>query len=404
MAETFTEKLKLSKRDTGDLNWGQSANSNLEAIDAYVQQSLIRPPRTLLVTLSSGSTGPNLSGNTTYYYKVTAFNESGETTEGKIPNVVEAQVTQPSVPLPIILQWEPVKGANGYKIYKSNLSNTEKLLAVVNGENASTFTDDGNTQTDENTSVPVINTARLSVSKINSGQGINVIPSHGRGEVQINNAGVTGIKKSDESNALTGNVLLEAGNNIVLTQDGNSNKITISGSGGGGGNFTKVTEIILSSDSASFGVISSLDLDADKCYKLITDFSFSDSATSGVKNLLINFNGSSSNYVCQLLTLGFGGSVPAANPQSTPVLTPVQVRVTNYPDSVILESLIRKDPRGRIFVLTQSTSCINTAYYPNLVFGGILWTGGTNVNSIEVKTSDGTLIKAGSRLVLYKLT
>ena len=36
MAETFTDKLKLSKRDTGDLNWGQGANANLDAMDAYI--------------------------------------------------------------------------------------------------------------------------------------------------------------------------------------------------------------------------------------------------------------------------------------------------------------------------------------------------------------------------------
>ena len=404
MAETFTEKLKLSKRDTGDLNWGQSANSNLEAIDAYVQQSFLRPPRTLTSTLSSGSVGPNLTGNTTYYYKITAVNDSGETTEGRIPNIVEAQVTQPQVPLPVILQWEPVKGAVGYRIYKSNIPNTEKLLSYVSGENTSVFTDDGNTET-SNTPVPLINTAHISVSKISSGVGISLTPEHGRGDVTINNLGVRSIKKLGESNSLTGEVSLEPGSNIEIIQDINANKITINSlSGGSGGNFIKVAETVLASDNSSFGIISPLDLDIDKCYKLFIDFSLADNVTSSVKSIYLILNGSTSNYNAQFITLGFGGSSPTANPQSSPVIAFIQTRVSNYPDSVISEVLIRKDGRNRILALSQSIGNLNYSYSPNLSFGGYLWGGGTNVNSIEVKTADGTNFKSGSKLVLYKLT
>jgi len=92
MAETFTEKLRLSKRDTGDLNWGQGANSNLEAIDAHIQQATLRPPRILTATLGNGAVGGNLAGDATYFYKVTAINAAGETTEGILPSVVEGQV------------------------------------------------------------------------------------------------------------------------------------------------------------------------------------------------------------------------------------------------------------------------------------------------------------------------
>jgi len=159
MAETLTDKLKLSKRDTGDLNWGQGANANLEAIDAHVQQALLRPPRTLLATLGSGAVGANLLGNTVYFYKVTAINAAGETTEGKIPAIMEAQVTQPLIPLPIIIQWETVKGATGYKVYKSTTSGQEKFLASVSGESTSTFTDTGNTESNPAITVPTTNTA-----------------------------------------------------------------------------------------------------------------------------------------------------------------------------------------------------------------------------------------------------
>jgi hypothetical protein len=202
MAETFTEKLKLSKRDTGDLNWGQGANANLEAVDAHSQQAILRPPRTLLATLGSGAVGANLTGNTAYFYKATAVNAAGETTEGKIPAIVEAQVTQPATPLPVIIQWDTVKGATSYKIYKAAASGLEKLLASVSGESTSTFTDDGNTATDPGISVPASNTARTSVSKIVAGNNITITPVDGTGEVTINAAGAAG--PADASDVVKG--------------------------------------------------------------------------------------------------------------------------------------------------------------------------------------------------------
>lgn len=191
MAETLTDKIKLSKRDTGDLNWGQGANANLDALDAHAQQALLRPPRTLLATLGSGAVGANLLGSTTYFYKVTAVNAAGETTEGKIPATLEAQVTQPATPLPVILQWETVKGATGYKVYKSTVSGQEKFLASVSGEATSVYTDDGNTAVNGAISVPAANTARTSVSKIVAGTNVTISPPDGTGDVTINAAGGT---------------------------------------------------------------------------------------------------------------------------------------------------------------------------------------------------------------------
>src|SRR3972149_4398512 len=111
MAETLTDKLKLSKRDTGDINWGQGANANLDAVDQHAQQAILRPPRILSASLGSGAVGANLLGSTTYFYKVTAVNAAGETTEGKIPTVLEAQITESASPVPVILSWETVKAA-----------------------------------------------------------------------------------------------------------------------------------------------------------------------------------------------------------------------------------------------------------------------------------------------------
>jgi hypothetical protein len=244
MAETLTDKLKLSKRDTGDLNWGQGANANLDTLDAHSQQATLRPPRTLLATLGSGAVGPNLLGSTTYFYKVTAVNAAGETTEENIPATVEAQVTQPATPLPVILQWETVKGATGYKVYKSTASGQEKFLASVSGQATSTYTDDGNTATNESLSVPTGNTATASVAKVTAGAGIALSPAHGTGDVQVSNAGVTGLRKLGEAAALAGDVKLEAGANVILTQDAGNNKIVIEAAGGGGGPVGYATVVV----------------------------------------------------------------------------------------------------------------------------------------------------------------
>lgn len=402
MAETFTDKLKLSKRDTGDLNWGQGANANLEALDAHIQQALLRPPRTLLATLGSGAVGANLVGNTSYFYKVTAVNDAGETIEGKIPSVVEAQVTQPATPLPVILQWETVKGATGYKIYKSSVSGQEKFLISVSGESTSTYTDDGNTATNPDVSVPILNTAYVSVSKIIPATGISITPSHGLGEVQVGNSGITGVRKLGEENPLAGDVKLEAGTGIALTQDAPNNKITIESSGGGGGNFIKITEETLSVDAIGFSVISGLDLSVDKAYKLLIDLSLEDAAAT-TQTIKLIFNGVTTGYSAQYISMGWGGSAVTNNAVSDPALSWVHVKSSGYPDSNIIEALIRKDGRGRIFALAQTIGNLNYSYYPNVNVGGLFWGGGTNVTSIEVKAGGTIKLKAGSRLTLYKI-
>jgi len=236
MAEIFTDKLKLTKRDTGDLNWGAGHNANLDLLDAHAQQGTLRPPRTLLATLGSGAVGSELLGNTIYFYKVTAINDAGETTENKVPSVLEAQVSQPVIPLPVILQWEIVKGAVGYRIYKSTSSGTEKFLAEVTGESTTNYTDTGNTATNGVISVPASNTARTSVRKIIGGSGISVSPSDGTGDVTIEStasAGVVGIRKLGNGTTLVGDVKLEGTGIVTITQDDANNKIQIGATGGG---------------------------------------------------------------------------------------------------------------------------------------------------------------------------
>ncbi|MFA5138337.1 MAG: hypothetical protein WC728_03810 [Elusimicrobiota bacterium] len=201
MARTNTSKLKLPKHDVGDLNWGQDFNEGLDAVDAHCQREVLRPPRTLAAVLASGAVGPYLAAGTTYFYKVTALNAVGETTEGRLPVVLEASLTQGATPVPVQLEWEAVEGATGYRVYKGSSGGAEEFLAEVSGGSTVTYTDTGNTAVTPGQTVPSSNTARESV---------------------------TGIRKLGEAAPLRGDVKLEAGDNVTLTQDGAAGKIGIS--------------------------------------------------------------------------------------------------------------------------------------------------------------------------------
>lgn len=301
MSETFTNKLKLSKRDSGDLNWAEGANANLDLVDAHAQQLSLRPPRTLLASLGAGGVGGNLLGNTTYFYKITAINDAGETTENLVPSVLEAQITEPVTPVPVVLQWETISGASGYRIYKSTATGVEEFLVEKTGGAISTHTDDGNTAVQTSNFVPTSNTAFTSVSKIIPGTNVTVTPSHGKGDVQIDvsggggvtslrktgeaggltgdveleegtglsltqngpgnkinlaNAGVTGLRKTGEASFLDGGVELEEGSGVTLTQDGPSKKITIAAAGGGGGGVAAPTGVAATDTAAIAAALS----------------------------------------------------------------------------------------------------------------------------------------------------
>lgn len=92
---------------------------------------------TLLTPTGLGATGSTSGGALaagTYYYKVTAVNEYGETIAS---NEVSATIAGTGH---VTLDWNDVAGASGYKVYRSTSTGNEKFLkSVVN----STHTDQG---------------------------------------------------------------------------------------------------------------------------------------------------------------------------------------------------------------------------------------------------------------------
>ncbi|PIP82879.1 MAG: hypothetical protein CO113_05935 [Elusimicrobia bacterium CG_4_9_14_3_um_filter_62_55] len=239
MARTNTSKNKLPKHDTGDLNWGGDYNEGLDVLDEHAQRETLRPPRTLIAVLGSGAVGAELAGSTTYFYKVTAINAVGESTEGKIPTVVEAAATQGATPVPVIIEWEAVEGASGYRVYKGTASGAEEFLLEKTGGATITHTDDGNTAVAIGQNVPAANTARTSV---------------------------TGLRATGEAAPLRGDVKFKPGANVTLTQLPGTNELEIAAAGGGGA-WVKVADIV-PSDSNSFPLLSGLNLTTDRVWRI----------------------------------------------------------------------------------------------------------------------------------------
>ncbi|HEV3344703.1 MAG TPA: choice-of-anchor L domain-containing protein, partial [Pirellulales bacterium] len=95
-------------------------------------------PSPIQTTPTGSSTGGTLATGT-YYYVVTALTPSGETTAS---GEVSAAVSGPTAE--VTLNWYPVVGATGYKIYRGLTSGAENVLAgLVSGGTTSSFVDTG---------------------------------------------------------------------------------------------------------------------------------------------------------------------------------------------------------------------------------------------------------------------
>ncbi|MDR2743440.1 MAG: fibronectin type III domain-containing protein, partial [Treponema sp.] len=100
-------------------------------------------------TSSTSLTDTGLSANTTYYYKVSAFNDNGEgaqsssfSTRTKLftpSNVIATAVSSSS----ITVSWDPVSGATYYKVYRSTSSEGEYSQVGSTSSPYTSYTDTG---------------------------------------------------------------------------------------------------------------------------------------------------------------------------------------------------------------------------------------------------------------------
>ena len=103
---------------------------------AAIQTPLVQPT---ISGFSSNSTGGTLSGNTTYYYKITATNPWGETTPAAEYSFTTPAGTNTNT---ITLNWAQIDGAANYKIY-GRATGAEGFIAFASGSLATSYTDTG---------------------------------------------------------------------------------------------------------------------------------------------------------------------------------------------------------------------------------------------------------------------
>lgn len=102
------------------------------------------------ITPTTSTSGGTLAAGT-WFYKVTAIDQDGET----LPATEVSQVTTGAASSNT-LSWAAVAGAIGYKIYRSQVTNTEQFLVQVAGGLSTNFVDIGNPTVGG--AVPVANT------------------------------------------------------------------------------------------------------------------------------------------------------------------------------------------------------------------------------------------------------
>jgi hypothetical protein len=96
----------------------------------------------LVNTPTVSSSGGSLAAGT-YYYTVTTTTATGESTPGK-----EVTATTTGATSTVTLNWNPVSGASGYKVYRGTSTGAEDtLIATITGESTVSFTDTGSEAT-----------------------------------------------------------------------------------------------------------------------------------------------------------------------------------------------------------------------------------------------------------------
>jgi len=110
---------------------------------------------TLITSIATTSyTDTGLSENTTYYYKVSAYNSAGG--EGAKSSVVSVKTAIPDTPTNVAasaisgsfsslrVSWNSVSSASGYKVYRSSyLNGTYTLITTISSTSTLSYTDTG---------------------------------------------------------------------------------------------------------------------------------------------------------------------------------------------------------------------------------------------------------------------
>lgn len=113
--------------------------NGLTFVDSGPTNASASPPGSNTAVISvpviSVSSGGNGVLSVPAFYKLTAFNGAGQTTaSNEVTNSSSAS----------LLTWTPIPGATGYKLYYGTSTGAEnKLIATINGGNASSFLDSG---------------------------------------------------------------------------------------------------------------------------------------------------------------------------------------------------------------------------------------------------------------------
>jgi len=145
MADTYTDNLGLAKPEKGTVDWDTKVNYDMDLIEIALSQRKLPPPRITDTQINAGS-GPVAD---TYYYKVTALTDYGETDGNEeITAIVNGTES-------VYLEWADVDGIISYSVYRGTTSGVLKFLKSVS---VNYYTDTG-VDTPTGTDIPVVNTA-----------------------------------------------------------------------------------------------------------------------------------------------------------------------------------------------------------------------------------------------------
>lgn len=161
------------------------------------------------VTLATSTSGGSLAA-ATYYYRVSVFNDSGETLAS-----VEVSITTTGATSTVTMSWDDIEGAKGYKVY-GRTTGAEQLLDTYTLSSAAWDSDpvgDGTATswTDDDSITPS--------GSLPEGN-INILPMDSMNAGTLNEINISWRKNIDESTTLSGirQYLYNGTNTVTLSR------------------------------------------------------------------------------------------------------------------------------------------------------------------------------------------